>query len=64
MKKNILSPEEIVKSFNDEFKSKIFETKIEKHIRGIKKTEYFHICLRADRNIIRNLVQHLMKLEK
>ena len=64
MKKNILSPEEIVKSFNDEFKSKIFETKIEKHIRGIKKTEFFHIWLRADRNIIRNLVKHLMKLEK
>ena len=64
MKNNILTPEEIVKSFKDEFKSKIYNSKIEKHVRGIKKTEFFHIWLKTDRNIIRNIVKHLMKLEK
>ena len=39
MAKNILSSEEIVKSFKDEFKTKITDSRIEKHIRGLKKTE-------------------------
>jgi membrane-bound hydrogenase subunit beta len=64
MTNNIMTPEEIVKSFKDEFKTKIIDSKIEKHIRGLKKTEFFHIWVKADRNIIKNLVKYLMKLEK
>ena len=64
MTKNILSPEEIVKSFKDEFKTKITNSRIEKHIRGLKKTEFFHIWIRTDRSIIKDIVKHLIKLEK
>jgi membrane-bound hydrogenase subunit beta len=64
MKRNILSPDELIKSFKDEFKTKIIDSRFEKHIRGIKKTEIFHIWIKADRSIIRNFVKHLIKLDK
>ncbi len=64
MTENILSPEEIVKSFKNEFKTKITDSRIEKHIRGLKKTEFFHIWIRTDRNIIKDIVKHLIKMEK
>lgn len=64
MTTNILSPEEVVKSFKDEFKTKILDSRIEKHVRGLKKTEFYHIWMKADRNIIRDLVKHLTKLDK
>jgi membrane-bound hydrogenase subunit beta len=64
MGKNILSPEDIVKSFKDEFKTKIIDSRIEKHIRGLNKTEFYHIWLRIDRNIIKDIVKHMMKIEK
>jgi membrane-bound hydrogenase subunit beta len=64
MKESLLSPEEILKSFKDEFKTKISDERFEKHVRGIKKTEFFHIWFKADRKIIKHLVKHLSKLEK
>jgi membrane-bound hydrogenase subunit beta len=64
MTKDILSPNEIVESFKNEFKTKITESRIEKHIRGLKKTEFYHIWIKTDRNIIKDIVKHLMKLEK
>ena len=57
MVNNIMIPEELVKSFKDEFKTKIVDTRIERHIRGLKKTEFFHIWIRADRNIIKDIVK-------
>ncbi len=36
-----LTPEEIVKSFKDEFKTKITDTRIEKHTAGTKKMNLF-----------------------
>ena len=38
-----LTPEEIVKSFKDEFETKIKDARIEKHIAGTKKYELIHI---------------------
>lgn len=64
MKNDYLSPDQIVKSFKDEFKTKIFDSRLEKHIRGLKKTEFYHIWIRTDRNIIKDIVKHLIKLEK
>ena len=63
MVRNILSPDEIINSFKDEFKAKIVDSRIEKHIRGIKKTEFFHIWIKIDRSIIKNFVKHLIKLD-
>ena len=59
-----LSPEEIVKSFKDEFKTKINDTRIEKHTAGTKKNELIHIWMRSDRSIFKNVVKHLMTLEE
>jgi len=64
MSDKYLSSEEIVKSFKDEFKNKIFDSRIEKHVRGLKKTEFYHIWIRTDRSLIKDIVKHLMKLEK
>ena len=64
MKNDCLSPDQIVKSFKDEFKTKIFDSRIEKHVKGLKKTEFYHIWIRTDRNLIKDIVKHLMKLEK
>ncbi|MDX1798221.1 MAG: NADH-quinone oxidoreductase subunit C [Candidatus Lokiarchaeia archaeon] len=64
MTKNILSPNEIVDSFKNEFKTKIADSRIEKHVRGLKKTEFYHIWIKTDRKIIKDIVKHLIKLEK
>ena len=59
-----LKPEGIVKFFKDEFKTKIKKSKIEKHVSGTKKEVMYHIWLEIDKNIIRDFVKHLTKLEK
>jgi membrane-bound hydrogenase subunit beta len=64
MTKNILSPNEIVDSFKNEFKTKIADSRIEKHVRGLKKTEFYHIWIKTDRKIIKDIVKHLIKLEE
>ena len=59
-----LTPEKLVKSFKDEFKTKIKESRIEKHIAGYKKTEFIHIWLKVDKSIFKNVIKHIIKLEK
>ena len=58
------TPEKLVKSFKDEFKTKIKESRIEKHIAGSKKTEFIHIWLKVDKSIFKNVIKHITKLEK
>ena len=62
--KKDLKPEDIVKSFKDEFKGKIYESRIEKYVRGLKKNEFFHVWMKIDRDIIKDFVKHLKKFEK
>lgn len=59
-----LTPEKLVKSFKDEFKTKIKESRIEKHIAGSKKIEFVHIWLKVDKSIFKNVIKHIIKLEK
>ena len=60
-----LTPEEIVKSFKDEFKTKIKDSRIEKHVAGVnKKNELIHIWMNVDRSVFKNVVKHLMTLEE
>jgi len=59
-----LTPEEIVKSFKDEFETKIKDARIEKHIAGTKKNELIHIWMSVDRSVFKNVVKHLMTLEE
>ena len=60
----ILSPEELVKSFKDAFKTKVKDARIEKRTSGLKKTEFVHIWMTVDKSIFKNAVKHLMTLEK
>jgi len=59
-----LTPEKLVKSFKDEFKTKIKESRIEKHTAGSKKTEFIHIWLKVDKSIFKNVIKYIIKLEK
>ena len=59
-----LTPEAIVKTFKDEFKTKINGSRIEKHMSGSKKNELIHIWFEIDKSIFRDFVKHIMKLEK
>ena len=59
-----LTPERIVESFKDEFKTKIKDSRIEKHVSGSKKNELIHIWLNIDKSIFKNVIKHVIKLEK
>ena len=60
----ILTPEEIVTSFKDAFSKKILDSRIEKHINGLKKNEFYHIWLKVDKTAYRAVVEHLFTFEK
>jgi len=59
-----LTPEEIVKSFKYEFKTKIKDSRIEKHMTGTKKNELIHIWMTIEKDSLKNAVKHLTTLEK
>jgi membrane-bound hydrogenase subunit beta len=61
---NLLAPEEIVKSFKENFKKKIISARIEKHVRGLKKNESFHIWLKVDKTVFKDVIKHLFTFEK
>ena len=60
----ILSPDEIVKSFKENFPNKIKDIRLEKHVRGIKNNEFYHIWLKVDKTIYKDVVKHLFKFDK
>ena len=62
--KKEVTPEDVVKSFKDEFKTKIKDTRIEKHTAGTKKNQLIHIWMTIDKSILKNVVKHLMTFEK
>jgi len=59
-----LTPEKIIKSFKDEFKTKIKDSRIEKHVAGSKKNELIHIWLNIDKSVFKKAIKHVVKLEK
>jgi len=58
-----LSSEEIVKSFENEFKNNITDIRVEKRTQGVKKTEFMHIWMRVGNNVFKEAVRHLAKLD-
>jgi membrane-bound hydrogenase subunit beta len=62
--KTELTPEALVKSFTDTFKTKIKDTRIEKHIAGTKKNELIHIWMTVDNSVFKDAVKHLMEFEQ
>jgi len=59
-----LTPEEIVKSLKDEFKTHIKDARIERHTAGTKKNELVHIWFTVDKAVFKKTVQYLMGMEK
>lgn len=59
-----LSPEEIVNSFKDEFSEKIKDSRIERHPIGPSKKDMIHIWMTVDRSMYRDVVKHLLTLDK
>jgi membrane-bound hydrogenase subunit beta len=61
-KDEILSPEEIVKYFKDEFKNKIKTAEIKRRATGSKKKEFVNIWIKIDKSIFKKFVDHLCNL--
>jgi len=58
-----LSPEEIVKYFKDEFKTKIKSTQIRKKVAGLKKKESYSIWMKIDKSIFKPFIKRLCDLQ-
>jgi len=58
-----LSPEEIVKYFKDEFKTKIKDVQVRKKSAGSKKKESYSVWMKIDKSIFKPFVKHLCDLQ-
>jgi membrane-bound hydrogenase subunit beta len=58
-----LTPDGIVKSFKDEFKTKILDAQIKKKAAGSKKKETIDIWLKIDKSSFKNVIKHLCDLQ-
>jgi len=58
----ILTTEEIVKYFTDEFKTKIIDVKIKKRSAGIKKNITPYIWMKIDKSAFKDIIKHLFTL--
>lgn len=61
-KEKKLTPEEIVKYFKDEFKTKIRDTQIKKRNAGSKKKEFVNIWIKVDKSAFKGVIKHLCDL--
>ncbi|MEM2918136.1 MAG: NADH-quinone oxidoreductase subunit C [Candidatus Altiarchaeota archaeon] len=64
MQEKKLSPEEIVVEFKKKFKEGILEDRIFKRAVGKKKKEFFQIWIKIRKEILREVIKHLMSIEK
>ena len=55
-----MTPEEIVKYFKDEFKSKILKSEIKKRSTGLKKKEFVNIWIKIDKSVFKDVIKHLV----
>lgn len=62
-KENGFTAEDIVKSFKDEFKTKILDSKIKKRAAGSKKIETSSIWMKVDKAAFKDVVKHLCSLQ-
>lgn len=60
--KKKLTPEEVVKYFKDEFKTKILSAEIKRRKTGIKKKELVNIWMKIDKSIFKPVIKHLVDL--
>jgi membrane-bound hydrogenase subunit beta len=62
-KKIQIKPEEIVKIFKDNFKTKIKKVEIKKRKSGSKKKEFTNIWMKIDKSIFKNVVKQLCDIQ-
>lgn len=62
-KDKLLTAEELVNSFKDEFKTKIKEAKIKERAAGKKKNVTKSIWMKVDPSVFKDIVKHLIKLQ-
>ena len=63
MTKKKLTPEEVVKYFKDEFKTKVKGAKIVKRKFASKKNVSNYIWMKIDRSVFKDSIKHLLKLQ-
>lgn len=59
----ILTADETVNYFKDEFKTKIKDVKIKKRLSGIKKNETSYIWIKIEKDIFKDFIKHLCALQ-
>jgi len=59
----MLTPEDLVKSFKDEFSDKILKSRIERHPIGANKKDLIQVWMTIDRAVYKDAVKHLMDIE-
>jgi membrane-bound hydrogenase subunit beta len=62
-KEKKLTPQGIVKSFKDEFKTKIKDVQIKKRVAGKKKNETATIWMKVDKSAFKDVIKHLCGLQ-
>jgi len=62
-KEKLFTPKELVKSFKDEFKTKIKDAKIKERAAGKKKNVTTSIWMKVDKSIFKDVVKHLISLQ-
>ncbi|MCX6666122.1 MAG: NADH-quinone oxidoreductase subunit C [Euryarchaeota archaeon] len=63
IKKERLTPKEIIQSIKDMFTTNIQAARIEKRTMGKKKTEFYHLWIRLDKTIFKEAVRHLQSID-
>lgn len=64
MAKRNLSPEEIIKSFKDEFKTNVKDAQIKRRTTGAKKKEFVNIWMKVDNSVFKKSIKHLITLQE
>lgn len=58
----ILTPEQLVQSFQEKFSTDITNPRIERRTSGIKKIEFVHIWMNVSNNAFKDAIKHLISL--
>jgi len=58
----ILTPEQLLQSFQETFTTNVTDPRIERRTSGTKKTEYVHIWMTLNNQVFKDAIKHLISL--
>jgi membrane-bound hydrogenase subunit beta len=64
MTESYMTPEEIVRSYQERFPGGVTGPRIEKRTSGSMKTEFVHLWLQVERSVFKEVVHHLFSIDK